>query len=370
MPPQAPRATRSAQFVRLVVTLAVVLTGTAPGAGCARLGFSEQASVARDGGLDGARDGALDGPGDSGADAPDGDASSVDATLAGLNEPCSPGGCIPGLVCTGTPGNLHCRKGCGDGGCPDSEVCGRPVGVTTVPMACLANKTAGQHEDCSVLPCSAGLYCLKGNGGAACFKGCTSSADCGANESCATEPLKHCMPRCKIDADCPNSLFRCVGVGPYPYDHCAPLIPVGPHAVCTAKIYCGPGYRCTGQANQTKHCYKTCPANAGGTCLTNELCYKNLSGVEFCLRSCDPLDSPIKCRSTETCYADPDLAKAYCIPAKGDATNCTNTVPCITGKICIQGSCKPACDSTHPCKTGTCSTLNAGGKTMPWKACN
>jgi hypothetical protein len=356
---------RSAQLVRLIVALAVALTGTAQGAGCARLGFSEQAGVARDG--------TLDGTGDGGADAPDGDAARVDATLAGLNEPCSPGGCIPGLVCTGTPGNLHCRKGCGDGGCPDSEVCGRPVGVTTVPMACLANKTAGEYEDCSVLPCPAGLRCLKGTAGAVCFKGCSNAADCSANESCAfatNSPLKHCLPRCKSDADCPGSLLLCIGAGPYPDDHCAPSIPVGAQAACVADAPCGPGYRCTGQANQTKHCYKACPAGSGLTCLASELCFKNLAGTEICLRSCDPLDSPVKCRSIETCYADPDLLKAYCIPAKGDATTCTTTVPCVSGKLCVNNSCKPACDSAHPCKTGTCSTLKAGSKTLPWKACN
>ena len=364
--PQALRATLPARLVRLGLTLALVLIWIPTGAGCMRLGFSEQASEARDAARDAVKDAARDG----GADAP-GDAEQTDAAKAGLNEPCTPGGCVPGLVCTGAPGSMYCRKGCGDGGCPDSEVCGRPTGVTSVPLACLTNKTAALYEDCSALPCAAGLRCLKGSTGLVCLLICTSDKDCAVGEDCASSTTyKYCLPRCKADADCPGSLMRCIGEGPYPYDHCAPLNPVGAHAVCTPEIPCSPGYRCTGQSNQTKYCYKICPAGSGVTCLATELCFKNLAGTETCLRSCDPLDSPVKCRSIETCYANPDLLKAYCIPAKGDATTCTTTVPCVSGKLCVGNSCKPACDSTHPCKTGTCSTLKAGSKTLPWKACN
>jgi len=154
----APRA------ARLVLTLAFALAVLAPAAGCMRLGFSEPPDATA----------AADGPRDAGkADAP-ADGAYTDATLAGLNEPCTPGGCVPGLVCTGTLGSLHCRPACGDGGCPDSEICGRPTGAPTVPMACLSNQTAGLYGDCSAMACATGLRCLKGPSGSACFEDCVT----------------------------------------------------------------------------------------------------------------------------------------------------------------------------------------------------
>jgi len=182
--------------------------------------------------------------------------------------------------------------------------------------------------------------------------------------------VNFCIPRCTSDADCPGSVLHCTGSGSYPDNHCAPAIPVGAHTPCSPTLYCGPGYRCSGQTSQTRYCYKICPAGTGVTCLTTELCHKNSSGEEACLRTCDPLDSPVKCRSFETCYPDGALLKAYCIPVKGDTKTCTSTVPCVTGKICVGGACKQACDSSHPCTTGTCTKLNNGGTNLPWMACN
>jgi hypothetical protein len=64
------------------------------------------------------------------------------------------------------------------------------------------------------------------------------------------------------------------------------------------------------------------------------------------------------------------LSASYCVPGPADATDCSSK-PCVTGKICIDKICRPACDGTHPCPgIAKCQTVSYDGKPTQWSACN
>jgi len=292
----------------------------------------------------------------------------ADAATAGLNDPCDPPPCAQGLVCTGTGPLPYCRPACGgDAGCPDGQACGRPVGNLTVAPACLSVSQAKLYGDCSVDPCEPGLVCGSADE-KVCFKVCLDPTTCGVGEDCIAggATFSICHPRCTSDTDCPSTLLHCTGFGPYPDSHCTPTVPAGLGAVCKGDAYCKAGMRCGGSTATGGHCYAICPT---GSCGAGESCFPMNEG-EVCLIACTPLDSPVKCRSWEVCYADAPTAKAYCIWGAGSATTCSTSVPCITGKICVNGVCKAVCDATHPCPTGlNCLPLSYQGTPGPWSAC-
>jgi hypothetical protein len=236
-------------------------------------------------------------------------------------------------------------------------------------MACLATNAAGLYGDCKSHPCQLKYDCIKGTAAAVCLLTCKTDSECASAESCTavtSSGVSYCLPQCKSDTDCPP-LLRCTGFGPWPYNHCTPTTPGAVGSVCTSSSGCKAGTRCVGIKGQTNYCYKACPT--GVSCASDQLCVK-LDNSDNCLASCSPLDSPVKCATYEVCYADPKLKQAYCFPAKGDATTCTSAIPCVSGKVCVDGKCLLACDATHKCPSGkTCTALVYNGKSIPWKAC-
>lgn len=258
-----------------------------------------------------------------------------------------------------------------------ADVVGLPDVITDQPVTPDA-KTAGRYEDCTSNACAAGMDCIQSSDSTFtpfCMQRCTSTSDCGAGEVCdymlGKAGSKHCLEPCKIDGDCPQST-HCLGYGPYPGNHCAPIQPQGAGTVCKSDLQCDGGMRCIRGYSTTARCYQVCPA--ADTCPATHLCSDILwESRKACLRKCAPLDSPVKCASHEICYPNPETQQAYCINAAGatSSTTCTTTgLVCVSGKICTGGKCANVCDASHPCPTAqTCTTLIWGGKTIPWKAC-
>ena len=301
--------------------------------------------------------------------------AAADAQPASLNESCVARPCRPGLVCTGAGETRYCRPVCDGGGCAEGQACGRPIvgGETDpeAPRACITSASADKYESCQELPCKKGLACIKGDLGAVCFPLCLSQTNCDATQFClpATSGPGICTPKCDASTPCPPTL-KCIGMGPYPTDTCAPVTPVGLYAVCDATHVCGSGMRCFGQPNQTQHCYKICPAPS--LCATNELCIAvdQTTGAAACLTQCGLFDSPSPCQAHEVCAANGALAKTHCVPGPGELTDCS-TRPCVTGKICVDKVCKTPCDSSHPCPgIVSCKQVSYNGQPMPWSACN
>jgi hypothetical protein len=350
-------------------------------AGCVRVGFSEPADGGREWRGGGLLPDASDAPADAAADASDARADAAadalpDALPAGLNESCVARPCTAGLVCTGAAETRFCRPVCDGGGCADGQACGRPVvgGVTdpTVPRACITSGTADTFQSCKVLPCKKGLVCVKTDADAICFPFCVSDANCDTGQLCLPMTLSGveiCVPTCSATTICPETL-KCVGAGPYPTDICVPVAPLGLYAICDQTHPCGPGMRCLGQLNQTPYCYKICPSPS--VCATDEVCVTTdaANGYASCLRTCGLFDSPSKCGAQEVCVANFQLYETHCVPGPGDTTDCS-TKPCLSGAICIDKVCKPACDATHPCPgiVALCLPVTFGGATTPWSAC-
>jgi len=297
------------------------------------------------------------------------DVVAADLAFAGLNDPCNPPPCTKGLVCTGTGPVDYCRPACTDtADCPDGEVCGKPVGKLTVPMACLSVKRALLYEGCAANACEPGLVCSTGDE-KVCLTFCASQADCDSSETCipmGLVPLSLCHPKCSTDQDCPSPLLRCGGFGPFPGGYCTPTTTAGAGGACKGHAYCKVGLRCIGTVAGA-FCYATCPQGSG--CSATQTCITR-NQEQICFLACTPLDSPVKCASHEVCYPDPVLAKAYCLPGKGDPSTCSTSVPCVSGKICVATECLQVCDTTHPCPTGkNCLPLSYQGTPGPWKAC-
>ena len=300
-----------------------------------------------------------------------------DLRLSNINEPCKPPACVPGLTCTWKDKTRFCRPPCKYDArvCADGQACGRPTlgsktSDPTAPIVCMPTAGAAKiFESCKYLPCEVGLLCINGDDGRVCMSQCDKDADCGPKESClgsTDKGQKVCALKCTSDAQCLGKM-HCVGFGPQMKDHCLPSSPLKAGQSC-ANAFCGFGMRCFGWPGQPRVCQKTCPTAT--TCSANHSCLEVQSGGTFlCVKDCGLFDSPVKCGANEVCYAHAGLLKSYCMPGKGDPKTCTKT-PCVNGKLCINGTCRLACDSTHFCPgIMKCATLSAGGKTMPWKAC-
>lgn len=234
----------------------------------------------------------------------------------------------------------------------------------------MTNSYAGQYQSCDVLPCAAGTVCVKGDT-SACLQPCFSASDCAVTESCiaaSNSGVDLCIPQCETSADCPGEM-QCAGFGEYPQDHCGPIDPTPVGSPCYPAAPCVAGARCINAVGASGgYCYPTCPSSAA-TCAAGSLCVPT-NVEELCVRACDPLGSPT-CAAYEICFVDGKLMKAYCIPGVGQSENqdCSS-LPCETGLICVDNSCLPACDASHPCPTGkTCAELNYQGTPAPWKAC-
>ncbi len=302
-----------------------------------------------------------------------------DLRLSSVNEPCKPPACQPGLTCTWKDKTRFCRPPCKFDArvCADGQACGRPTLGTktsdpTAPSVCMPTAGAAKiHESCRYLPCEQGLLCINGdNNDRVCMSQCDKDADCGAGAHClgsTSKGQKICAIHCTSDAQCKGKL-RCVGFGDKMLDHCLPNTPVGPNQSCDKRL-CGPGMRCFGWPGQTtRFCSKTCPAK---TCTSGLSCLEvQGNGTSLCVKQCGLFDKPSKCATGQVCYASAKLLQAYCIPGKGDPTSCGAANPCVSGRLCINGTCRLPCDATHPCPgLMKCATLSAGGKTMPWRAC-
>ena len=301
-----------------------------------------------------------------------------DLALSGINEPCKPPSCLPGLTCTWKEQTRFCRPPCQYDAsvCPDGQACGRPTLGTksfdpTAPRVCMPTASSSRrHESCKVLPCEQGLLCIKGDLDNVCLAQCSTASDCQPGETCEGSTTKGqdiCLPTCTSDAQCAGKM-RCVGFGKQMVDHCLPNAPVKLDQACSG-AFCGPGMRCFGWNGQKRICRKTCPKP--GSCAAAEHCVTDVlgAGTSLCLKHCGLFDSPSKCPAGEVCFASAKALKTFCMPGTGDPTSCA-TVPCASGKLCVNGTCNSACDDKHHCPGMLkCATLSSGGKTIPWKAC-
>jgi len=335
-------------------------------AGCIRGGFNKPAPGARDSGPK-ALDTIIVLP----------DLPVPDMRLSNINEPCKPPSCVPGLTCTWKDKTRFCRPPCKHDArvCADGQACGRPTLGTktsdpTAPFVCMPTAGAAKiFESCKYLPCEHGLLCIQGDLEPVCLSQCDKDADCGPGESCigsTSKGQKLCATRCTSDAQCKGKT-HCVGLGDQMKDHCLPNTPKKAGQSCV-KAFCGPGLRCFGWPGQKRICRETCPS--ASSCAAGLSCLEVQSaGTFLCVKKCGPLDSPVKCAAGEVCYAHAGIMESFCMPGTGHATTCTST-PCVSGKLCINGTCRMACDDVHACPVlMKCATLSAGGKTMPWKAC-
>lgn len=302
-----------------------------------------------------------------------------DLALASVNEPCKPPACRPGLTCTWKESTRFCRPPCrfDAGACPDAMACGRPTLGTksadpTAPRVCMP--TAGSakvYQSCKYLPCSQGLMCLNGALGRVCVKVCTAAGDCGAAEDCmgtTTKGNKICLPRCTSDAQCKAPMV-CAGIGDEGLDHCLPSGAAKLGQDCTATGLCAAKLRCLGWSGQQRRCHKVCNtvADCGGG--GGQVCVNAHKDASLCAGKCGLFDKPVKCASHEVCFASSTAKATFCLPAKGAADNC-GSAPCVSGKLCVGGKCRLACDATHTCPViMKCSKLNSGGAPLPWRAC-
>ena len=298
----------------------------------------------------------------------------ADIRVAGINEPCSPPPCAAGLVCSGAFADRYCRPACGVGSvCPSGESCGRPVGAggkvdPSVPRACLGVSQANRYELCDKAACKLGLACIRGDF-AVCLTKCLNQNNCAPTETCAgPSGSRICLPNCGVNDACPPNM-TCVGNSP---KGCAPVISKKLGETCDQRHLCAAGLRCVGTSATTlRYCHVDCdPKKTPTTCAAGTDCIVDDGGTSgACLTSCGLFDTSPKCAPYEFCFPNPKAMKIHCFPGKGATTDCS-AAPCVSGLICVNKKCAKACDNAHPCPgTKNCNTLNFGGQSVPWKAC-
>jgi hypothetical protein len=295
--------------------------------------------------------------------------SDLDARLGGLNGPCNPGQCEPGLVCTGGGSTWFCRPPCAfnAGLCPDAQLCARPSNaLASAPRACLV--PAAKWGSCAVMPCAKTMGCVIGGTGRYCYPACSGGTGCAAgSELCLPigtsiigTTFSGCVPICVAGTACPSG-HSCAGVDPQ--DVCVPAVPVGTGQACGSQP-CATGLRCFGNVGVQHYCYPICTT----TCTGGRTCVPVTTDRSLCVTPCDPFGAASQCASFEVCLPTP-TGSGYCIAGPGETGSC-GTLPCVTNMICVQGSCLKLCNGTHPCATGTCTSLvgKDGGATS-WSAC-
>jgi hypothetical protein len=126
-----------------------------------------------------------------------------------------------------------------------------------------------------------------------------------------------------------------------------------------------------------------CQCNTTRDCRSGEACFSSTGGGTGCYPTCDAFGT--SCPSGQACNTpavDESGAVFTACGATGDkleADPCTlgatSGGDCAPGLVCVQRTngnlCMRLCDPSHACRAGqTCSTLTAGGKTIPWGGCD
>ncbi len=276
-----------------------------------------------------------------------------DIDCSGPTPRCAGGTCVQCAISTDCPvASPVCQAGvcvvCGsDGDCPGGYCTGSGADSQCVPCVagdgtrpcqdgsfCVATGGADQCEQCrDDGDCAAGQACFGGQ----CWRGCSSSADCGAEEPNCINGV--CV-KCGSDSDC---------AGNAPFDRCVNGLCVQ----CAAS-----GYNPDDCPANTPYCYSnTCeecaPTDGDSDCTAPGRPYCRLVNPG----SASPSYQCVQCDGGTGC--DPRGATPFC-GAAHTCVACLADTDCPTGD-CSQGACV-TCDRTHPCPAGQWCSDSTGGQ--------
>lgn len=275
--------------------------------------------------------------------------------------------CRMGFACVdyGAQGKACAAKCTQDDDCPGGS-CDLATGIcitatSAVGNACADNAQCGANLTCAKSPtlpngycsrlcgadepCPVGSVCVSaGDTGSACFKSCTSGADCQSVLHCVNNL---CLAKCTMNSQCPagkkcnTTTSVCVEAGP---DARA----IG--AACTGNTACDSNTCQTAAMSMVAGGYCTQDCSNGGTCPTGSVCSNPGAGAE-CVYPCT---SNGDCRDGWVCtsYGGP----TGCFP------QCSVSATfCVAGDVCApDGVCRaPAAPPTVATTSMTGALFNA-----------
>lgn len=207
----------------------------------------------------------------------------------------------------------------------------------------------GTQFTCSGTECPEGFTCINGR----CLEGggCTTDAECAANQVCnnGSCQLKDPKTSCTTDADC----------GIAGYCIASKCSQGGQGERCTATVQCQSGHVCQ-ELNGTTVCLRQCASHTD--CQLQETCRPSLTGGDsVCVPRCDVVAQQ-GCQRTESCVLT--KTRGYCRAKSGSKTaglTCSQDADCELHLYCrpVKGyptikRCTNVCDTQQltGCKTG------------------
>ena len=261
-----------------------------------------------------------------------------DVASCGLDGTCNGAGAcrkyVTGTVCT--PGTCNGATVSGVDICDGAGRCKPGPSTSCVPYGCDAKTNACFPSCRSDTDCVSGVKCVAGScgpkpGGAAC----TKNGDC-ASSFCADGVC--CNVACKagcVSCNQPGREGTC-----WPVD----ANRVDPHNIChdEGQASCGQTGRCDGLGSCARYAPETIcvsPVCAGDRLMTAGTC----NGLGTCRAPGVQTCAPYKCNA----------GAAACV------SHCTSDADCLTGNVCLNGSCglKPigqSCQQGGECSSGNC----------------
>jgi hypothetical protein len=178
---------------------------------------------------------------------------------------------------TGSLCNPACQRGCTCGQC--TVVAGADGGVGVAQCASIGTKAEGNLCNLAADDCAPGFVCFRENCGTnlgRCRKFCRMDQDCptsvyctissGPATVCEDVPSQTCDP--VLGTGCPDPLV-CYVRGVQTSCECPGMVPNG--STCTSDTSCSPGSRCV-RVGTDVLCRPVCALSGGNTCLPPTSC--------------------------------------------------------------------------------------------------
>ncbi|MBO6938805.1 MAG: matrixin family metalloprotease [Deltaproteobacteria bacterium] len=296
-------------------------------------------------------------------------------------------------ICTLYPGEGGGPVDCTTTGCPSGQVCESGVcmaetGDGTLCAPCTdSGQCGGSGDFCLSYPdgrgycgtscsssgeCGAGGQCVSTTAGGQCIRiqggqpscegagpsGCTSNADCTADQMCNTS-TGECVARptggidngqpCTDSAECNSGLCASTSIGQVCTEGCNDLSPAScsPGFYCERGGLCGDGFCVPGTAG---------PAADGASCAVDTDCASLLCDRGTCGTPCQVGGATV-CGAGFTCQGSGTTACGACKPegsVGGLGDPCLTRDECATEECALRdgaGFCTNYCDDTDPCPT-------------------